>query len=142
MEKYRLKYERLSFIINDELSEGIYAVSESVDDADCWSVNLILVQDWNGSHHVFEVHCAHSNTVEHISFATTVTLTFDRSVIDAYSEFPCIFSGNTVTITRELHANAYKSGDAMTYKVWVQGVDEAATKGMVCVGAGIERCKP
>ena len=128
----------LTVIINEELSEGIYAASGSAGSTNCWTVAPVSVQDWNGSHHVFEIHCVHSNTVEHISSATTVTLTFDRFVTDAYSEFPCTFSGNTVTITRELHANAYKSGDTMTYNVWVQGVDGAATKGISCVGAEIE----
>lgn len=133
-----MKYEKPIIVVNEEVSEGVYASSGSIDSADCWTVTPVSVQDWNGSHHVFEIQCIHSNAVEHISSATTITLTFDRPVNDAYSEFPCTFSGNTVTITRELHANAYKSGDTMTYKVWVRGIDEADTKGISCVGAGIE----
>lgn len=135
-----MKYEKPTAIINEEFSEGIYAAS-GAENSDCWTATPVSVQDWNGSHHVFEIHCVHSSAVEHISSATTVTLSFDQPVNDAYSEFPCTFNGNTVTITRELHANAYKSGDVMTYKVWVQGVDEAATKGMACVGAWIECSK-
>lgn len=133
----KMKYIKPIVVENEEFSEGIYAAS-GAENSDCWTVTPVSVQDWNGSHHIFEIYCVHSNAVEHISSATTVTLSFDQPVNDAYSEFPCTFSGNTVTITRELHANAYKSGDTMTYKVWIQGVDEAATKGMVCVGTAIK----
>ena len=99
------------------------------------------MQDWNGSEHVFEIQCTHSTDVEHISSATTVTLTFSNDLTNAHSEFPCTFSGNTVTINRELHANAYKSGDTMTYKVWVTTGDEATTKAITCTGATIECTK-
>jgi len=104
---------------------------------DCWTVDPVSVQDWNGSHHVFEIRCVHSNSVEHISSNTEVVLTFSGSVTDAYSEFPCSFSGSTVTINRTLLADAYKSGDNMTYKVWVKAADEATTKSISCTGATI-----
>lgn len=116
----------------EELSEGIYTASGEDVTTDCWTVDAVSVQDWNGSHHVFEVRCTHSTSVEHISSATLVTLTFSSPVTNAYSEFTCDYSGNTVTIERELHANAYKSGDNMTYKVWVQAADEATTKSISC----------
>lgn len=131
-----MKYERPNIYLVDDCFEGVYAAS-GAEGTDCWTVVPVSVQEWNGSHHVFEIHCQHSNTVEHISAATTVTLTFDQPVADAYSEFPCTYSGNTVTIIRELHANAYQSGDHMTYKVWIKGADEIATKGIACVGAAI-----
>ena len=133
-----MKYER-PIIIDDEISEGVYAASGY--NAECWTVDPYSVQDWNGSHHVFEIHCVHSNAVEHISSASTVTLIFNNELVDAYSEFSCSFSGNTVTVVRELLADAYKSGDDVTYKVWVQGSDEAATKGMACIGATISCTK-
>ncbi len=116
----------------EELSEGIYTASGEDITTDCWTVDAVSVQDWNGSHHVFEVRCRHSSSVEHISASTLVTLTFSSPVTDAYSEFICNYSGSTVTIERELHANAYKSGDNMTYKVWVKGADEATTKSISC----------
>ena len=115
----------------EELSEGIYTASGEDITTDCWTVDAVDVQDWNGSHHVFEVRCRHSTSVEHIS-STLVTLTFSSPVTDAYSEFTCNYSGNTVTIERELHANAYKSGDNMTYKVWVKAADEPTTKSISC----------
>lgn len=129
-------YEKPVVMVNEGISEGVFAAS---GDAECWTVNPASVQDWNGSHHVFEIRCAHSTAVEHISSATTVTLHFSAPIKDAFSEFDCKFSGSTVTVTRELHANAYKSGDNMTYKVWVQAADEATTKGISCTGASI-RC--
>ncbi len=116
----------------EELSEGIYTASGEDITTDCWTVDAVDVQDWNGSHHVFEVRCRHSTSVEHISSSTLVTLTFSSPVTDAYSEFTCNYSGNTVTIERELHANAYKSGDNMTYKVWVKAADEPTTKSISC----------
>ena len=127
---------------NEELAEGIYAASgDVVDGADCWTVEAVSVQEWSGSHHVFEIHCVHNKTAEHISSATTVTLTFSTPLTDAYSEFPCSFSGNTVTVTRSLLGDAYKSGDRMTYKVWVKANDEATTKGISCTGASISCTK-
>ncbi|MCM1065221.1 MAG: hypothetical protein NC420_12315 [Eubacterium sp.] len=136
-----MKYERPVVLVNEELAEGVYAASGGVSDAECWTVGATSVQDWNGSHHVFEVHCVHSNTVEHISSASTVTLTFSNSLTDAYSEFPASFSGSTVTVVRTLLADAYKSGDDVTYKVWVKAADEATTKAITCTGATISCTK-
>lgn len=141
-------YKKPIVVVNDELSEGVYAASgggssvgEGGEAADCWTVDPVSVQDWNGSHHVFEIRCVHSTAVEHISSASTVTLTFNNTITDAYSEFPCTFSGNSATIVRELHANAYKSGDTMTYKVWVKAADEATTKSISCTGSTISCTK-
>lgn len=134
-------YEKPIVMVNEGLSEGVYAASGATEAADCWTVDPVSVQDWNGSHHVFEIRCVHSTAVEHISSASTVTLTFNNAVTDAYSEFPCTFSGTDVTVVRELHANAYKSGDTMTYKVWVKAADEATTKSIACIGATISCTK-
>ena len=123
-------YEKPMVMVNDGLSEGVYAASGATEAADCWTVDPVSVQDWNGSHHVFD-----------ISSATTVTLTFSNALTDAYSEFPSSFSGTNVTVTRELHANAYKSGDTMTYKVWVKAADEATTKSISCIGSSISCTK-
>lgn len=137
-----LSYQKPIVLLNEDLAEGVYAASGGGGDTstDCWTVTPVSVQDWSGSHHIFEIRCTHSNTVEHISGATTVTLKFSAPVTDAYSEFPCTFSGSTVTITRTLLADAYNSGDNMTYKVWVKAADEAATKSISCTDATIT-CK-
>lgn len=135
-------YEKPIAVVNDEISEGVYAASGAGgggggSSTDCWTVDAVSVQDWNGSHHVFEIRCAHSTAVKHISSNTEVNLTFSAPLTDAYSEFSCSFSGTSVTVNRTLHANAYNSGDTMTYKVWVKAADEAATKGITCTGATI-----
>ncbi len=130
-------YEKPVVLANEDVAEGVYTASGAETSTDCWSVGVTSVQDWNGSHHVFEVKCTHSTAVVHISSQTVVNLTFSNSVTDAYSEFPCTFSGGTVSVSRELHANAYNSGDTMTYKVWVKAADEATTKAISCNGATI-----
>lgn len=133
-------YTKPVLVVNEGICEGVFAAS-GISASDCWTVTATSVQDWNGSHHVFEVQCRHSSDVEHISSESTVQLTFSAPLTDAYSEYPATFSGNTVTITRTLLADAYKSGDLMTYKVWVKASDEATTKAITCTGAIIQ-CTP
>jgi len=135
-----MNYEKPLILENEDIAEGVYAAS-GADAADCWTVDPVAVQDWNGSHKVFEIRCVHSNAVEHISSASTVVLTFNSALTDAYSEFDCTFSGNTATIVRTLLADAYKSGDIMTYKVWAKAADEATTKALAVVGATISCTK-
>ena len=132
-------YEKPVVKINDYIGEGVYAASgaDGETSTDCWTVDAVSVQDWDGAFHVFEIRCVHSTEVVHISSNTEVTLVFSATLTNARSEFPCSFSGDTVTVNRELHANAYKSGDTMTYKVWVDAGDEALTKGISCTYAGI-----
>lgn len=128
------KYQRPVVMINDGYSEGVYAGSGKPE---CWTIRPVSVQDWSGSHHVFEIQCVHSKSVEHISAGTEVVLTFNTTLTDAYSEFPCTFSGNTVVIKRELLGDSYRSGDNMTYKVWVKASDELSTRSIACIGATI-----
>jgi hypothetical protein len=135
------KYEKPVLFETDEMAEGVYAASGGDIETNCWTVDARSVQNWNGSHNVFEVHCVHTNTVQHISTETKVTLTFSGLVTDAYAEFPSTYSGSTVEVTRTLHANGYGSGDNVTYKVWVKSTDEATTKGLTCTGAAIQGTK-
>jgi len=137
-------YEKPVVLANDELAEGVYMASGDVESGgDCWTVDPYSVQDWNGSHHVFEIHCIHTTAVKHISTASTVTLTFSNTLEDAYTEsnFSCSFGGDTVTVVRESHANAYNSGDDVTYKVWAKAADEATTKALSITGATISCTK-
>lgn len=140
-------YVKPIVLTNEELAEGVYAASGGVggmSESDCWTVEAYSVQDWNGRGHVFEVKAVHSNQFKHISTETVVTLTFSTDVasagIDEF-EFPTSCSGNTVTITRTLHANGYMSGDTYTYKVWVSTGDEATSKAISCTGASIRGVK-
>lgn len=129
-------YAKPVVLANDEVAEGVYAGSGK--EPNCWTVEAKSVQDWDGSAHVFEIRCVHSTSVKHISGATTVELVFSAPLINARSEFQCDFSGRKVTITRTLLADAYHSGDTMTYKVWVQAADEMTTRGITCKSATIK----
>lgn len=129
-------YAKPVVLANDEVAEGVYAGSGK--EPNCWTVDPVSVQDWNGWGHEFEIRCKHSADVEHISAATTVTLTFSAPLIQATAQgYECSFSGKKVTITRTSLADSYKSGDTMSYKVIVQAADEATTKGITCTGATI-----
>ena len=133
------KYEKPEAMLIDEVTEGVYTASGE-SSSDCWTVSAMSCQDWNGSHHVFEISGKHSTAAEHISSNTRVVLTFSSPVTNAYSEngWSCSVSGNTVTVDRPQHANGYKSGDNLPgYKVWVQCSDEATTKAVQCTGASI-----
>lgn len=134
-------YVKPIVLSNEELAEGVYAASGGIPEGDCWTVKASSVQDWNGSHNVFEVTAVHSKDYKHISIETVVTLTFSETLTDAYSEFPCTFSGNTVTVTRTLLADGYMSGDTYTYKVWVSTGNEATTKAIECTNVSIRGVK-
>ncbi|MCD8129716.1 MAG: hypothetical protein LUE16_00300 [Lachnospiraceae bacterium] len=124
-------YERPVVLANEELAEGVYAASGATD---CWTMDVYSVQDWNGSHHIFEVKLIHSASVVHISSSVTCTVTFSYSLSDAYSEFASSLSGTTITVTRDLLANAYNSGDTVTFKIWASTGDEATTKALSVTG--------
>lgn len=129
------EYVKPVILENEELAEGVYAAS-----GDCWTVSASSAQDWNGSEHVFEVAAVHSTGLEHISGACTVRLVFSNTLTSARAEYPSTWSGSTVEITRGSLANAYKSGDRMTFKVWVTCADEALTKAVTCTSASCTYC--
>ena len=85
-------------------SENVYMASGNNGGGDCWVVGGSSVQNWDGSSNVFEIRATHSNQVEHISTGVTYVITFSAPLTDARSEFPCTVSGNTVVVTRQLHA--------------------------------------
>lgn len=128
-------YEKPIVTLNEEIAEGVYAAS-----GDCWSISTVMQQDWTGTHRIFKIICQHSTGVEHISTASTVVLTFNHPLTSAYPEnsaFSSSFSGNTMTITRTLLADAYQSGDDMTYQVWVAAADETTTRSLAITSATI-----
>lgn len=127
-------YVKPVIIANDELAEGVYLAS---GEPDCWTIDGKSVQDWNGSHNVFEIRTVHSTGMQHISTATDVAVSFNYTLTDAYSEFPCTFSGNTAYVHRELLGDAYKSGDVVTFKIWASTGDEATTKALAITGKTI-----
>ena len=91
-------YVKPIVLANEELAEGVYAASGAVGNANCWTISVRSDQDWNGSHHVFEVTIVHSDTVQHISTESTSVLTFSHALTDAYTEsdFSASFGGNTM----------------------------------------------
>ena len=129
-----VKYEKPVLDVVAGFSENVYMASGNNGGGDCWVVGGSSVQDWNGSHNVFEIRATHSTQVKHISTKVIYTIVFNSPLTDASSEFPCRVSGNTVVVTRELHANGYKSGDNVTFKVWAKGADEATTKALAITG--------
>ena len=95
-------YEKPMVMVNDGLSEGVYAASGAAEAADCWTVDPVSVQDWNGSHHVFEIRCVHSTAVQHISSASTVTLNFNNAADEATTKsISCI--GATISCTKTVN---------------------------------------
>lgn len=134
------EYKKPIVIEIDELAEGVYTASGS-GTSECWEIiDVKTTQDDNGiGEHIFELQMIHKTGVKHISSDTYVTLTFNYAVTNAHSEFPCTVSGNKVTITRTLLADAYHSGDTVTYKIWVSAGDLASTKGLACIDWNV-RC--
>ena len=127
-------YKKPLFVMTDSVSEGVYMAS---GDSTCWTARARSVQDWNGSHNVFEITATHTPAVQHIYTAVTIEMTFNNVIKEAYSEnnWNCIVAG-----TRENHGNGYGSGDnAGGFKVWVKSIDEATTKGLECTGCS-PRC--
>lgn len=129
-------YKKPLFVMTDSVSEGVYMAS---GDSTCWTASARSVQDWNGSHNVFEVAAQHTPAVQHIYTAVSIEISFTGVITDAYSEnnWNCVVAGNKVTVTRENHGNGYGSGDRTTFKVWAKSTDEAATKALQCTG-----CRP
>lgn len=125
-------YEKPVVLVNEELAEGVYAASGTgpVGESDCWSFDVSSPQEWNGSHKIFEIKLVHHLNLEHISGGTTVSVTFSQALTSGYSEFASTLSGATVTITRELLADAYNDGDLVTYKIWASTGDEATTRAL------------
>lgn len=136
-----MNYTKPVVMVNDDVAEGVYTASGD-EAAICWSATAKSTQDWNGSQHVFEATLVHTTDVEHISLGCTVEYSFDKVITAAESEngWECKVSGNTVTVTRPSHANAYNSGDNVTYKIWVKSLDEAMTKAVAFTGAKVISC--
>lgn len=127
-------YVKPVVLVNEELAEGVYAASGA---GDCWSIGVTSDQEWNGKGHTFRIQINHSDKVEHISTQSTAVLTFNYPVEVKECEFPAVANGNTVTITRTQHANAYQSGDQANYLLVVSTGDEATTRALACTGKKI-----
>ena len=141
---------------NDEIFEGVYAASgafddetnegnppdENVveDDGDCWIVTVVPearadLDGGVGGYKNFRVKAIHPDTVAHISTASKIVITFSsniEAVVWEHGESSCDFDGNTVTITREYHANAYYSGDQYDSLLKVRAATDELTLALTC----------
>ena len=130
------EYKKPEVLMNEGLSEKVYMGSGSFDgEGDCWSTGVRTTQDWNGQGHVYEVSASHhKENVQHISTAVTYYFTFNYDLTNFWPEnsgWASGFSGNTGWVERREHANAYLSGDEVTFKIFAVAADEATTK-MLC----------
>lgn len=139
-------YEKPVIKADLDLAEGVFLASGGSSSGDnsaiCWTVTASSSQDWTGSDHTFRLNGVHSTAVQHISLGCTFSVSFNEAVTGAYTEnsWPCAVSGNTVTITRPQHANAYNSGDNFNICVWVRAADEASTKALAVTGVNVIAC--
>ena len=124
-------YESPIIYDNDELAEGIYATG-SGGAGDCWTIDYTVPQAWNGTAKVFELKCKHSKSVYHNSHGTVITLVFDQPIVSAYPEnsndYKVEISGSTVKLERNLYADAFFSGDDVTFKLFVNTGSKESTE--------------
>ena len=125
-------YVKPVIVSNDEIAESVYMASGDGSNwsSDCWTITYTDVQKWAGDSHVFELRADHSTNYEHNSGCTVVAITFSAPLSEngSRAEFPYVINGNTMTVTRELLADGYKSGDNYTFKVWASTGDQATTE--------------
>ena len=126
------EYKKPEVLMTEGMSEKVYMGSGASDGGgDCWRVFSGTEQAWNGSHHIYEIHASHHKEgVKHISSAVDYVFTFESNLTDFYSEFASSFGGNIATVHRELLADAYQSGDEVTFKIWASTGDQATTEAL------------
>ena len=112
----------------DELAEPVYATGSG---GSCWTIDYTVPQDWNGQAKVIEIKASHTKIIEHQSKGVIITLMFDRPILNAYAEntndYQVEISGSVVKIARQSYANAFFSGDEVTFKLFVNGKDQDDT---------------
>lgn len=132
-------YMKPLVLSDSDLAEGVYAAS-GASTTDCWTLNVSKDQSDAGGYCTFRVDARHSQSVTHISTKTVITLVFSDIVTSAeFENFGVSVSGNTVTLTRESHANAYYSGDNFNslLKIWAPNYRtiNVVSKGISCTHA-------
>ena len=114
-------YEKPVVLMCEDIAEGVYAASGSVEDPECWSIAVNSDQQDAGGYHTFRVEAHHNLSALHISERTRIEITFTHAVTNAEFEgFVATCSGNTVELVRETHGNSYASGDQYNslLKIW------------------------
>jgi len=122
-------YEKPVVMVNEGLAEGVYAAS-----GDCWTISCTKTQPWNNMWTMFEAGMVHSTGLEHISNTCRMVFEFTEEVGDAYISVPgtCTVSGKTVIVQRDSHANAYKSGDLVTFALGVKAAVNPESGSIEC----------
>ena len=139
-----MKYEKPIVKIEDDAVEMVYAdgsglneatlpsdltkgALQIVNDGDCWSVDVVKGNTVPHEGYCnFRVIAVHSNTMQHISKKTTITITFNQTITNARFEgFVATANGNTVVLERESHGNSYNSGDRIDTNLQVYCADPA-----------------
>lgn len=135
-------YESPIIYDNEELAEGVYASGSG--SGDCWTIDYTVPQAWNGTAKVFEIKCKHSRSVFHSSQGTIITLMFDQPIVSAYCEnstdYKVEISGATVKLERNLYADAFFSGDDVTFKLFVNTGSKESTEVVNILSKSIQ-CK-
>lgn len=123
-------YERPIVMINEDLAEGVYAASGAGQGSnECWTIYVKRDQEDAGGYSTYRLYCDHSTALQHISVATTMTITFCTAIEKAEYEDASVsvsVSGNSVTLSRECHGNSYLSGDNFKSLLKVWTVDGSA----------------
>lgn len=111
-------YEKPIVMINEDMAEGVYAAS-----GDCWTISVVRDQADAGGYSTYRIYADHSTALQHISQATKITVYFSTAISKAEYEDKDVVvtvSGNSVTLSREMHGNSYLSGDNFKslLKIW------------------------
>ncbi len=128
-------YEKPVVSVVDGRSEGVYMASgeetfenvtvggggTSGGGATCWTASANK-ENFDGSYQIFHVYAKHSTDAVHIAYSVSYDITFSSPVnfMMAESDFTCTsLGGNVWRVTRNSHANGYKSGDNVSFGIWV-----------------------
>ena len=130
-----MDYEQPIVQVSDDAAEAVYAsgsgslpgdltpgVHQIVADGDCWSIEVTKDQSVaNEGWCTFRVIANHSRQGQHLSNATTITVTFNQTISSAdFEGFGTTVNGSVVVGTRNLLGDSYGSGDNYNslLKIW------------------------
>ena len=133
-----MDYEKPTVQVSDDAGEMVYATGSGeghklpsdltpgehqiLGDNDCWSMSVVKERDIaHEGKSLFRVYADHSKMMQHLSTATTMTITFTQPINSAVAqEYTTSWNGSVVTVTRERLADSYTSGDHFDFSLEVQ----------------------
>lgn len=137
------KYLKPMVEINEDMAEGVYAASGAGYGAGgCWTITKVEKQSGGGHERNFQIDMHHDFGAQHISLASVVEIEFNYPISNARidDQGEVTWSGNKVTIKRELHGNAYQAGDLVTYKVHVTTAAASMLDALAAVRWAVDSC--